>query len=201
MFMIDPANFGTPLSMLQIPGRAIQRIHEKLAGDPECTLTYYSQDCRHFSELRKVVSSDDAAVARRASVDVGYICRRCQIVYPGRSTCATHQESVCYRDAAASGGGSAIPSGSIVKLEQMQYECVACRGSLRFSTAAEYKTHCGLESHRSAASAWLRNRSHGQNRPSSSSAAPPGEVAPSSNPASAGASTPVTSSAYEGSSK
>jgi len=190
--MFDPANFGTPLAMLQIPGRAIQRIQEKLASDADCTLTYYSQDCRHFSELRKVVSADDAAVARRASVDVGYICRRCQIVYPGRSTCAAHQESACYRDAAsgsAGAGGSAIPAGAIIKLEQMQYECASCRGNPRFSTAAEYKSHCGNESHRTAATAWLRMRSS-QSRPSSSSTAllSPSEVSR------AGASTPLPSS-------
>jgi hypothetical protein len=189
MFMLDPANFGTPLAMLQIPGRAIQRIQEKLTSDSECTLTYYSQDCRHFSELRKVVSADDAAVARRASVDVGYICRRCHIVYPGRSTCAAHQEAVCYRDAASGSAGSTIPAGSIVKLEQMQYECAACRGSPRFSTAAEYKSHCGHDSHRSAASAWLRSRS--QNRPSSSAAQQ--QPAEASSAAPAGASTPLSS--------
>jgi AT-binding transcription factor 1 len=193
MFMFDPANFGTPLAMLQIPGRAIQRIREKLAGDPDCTLTYYSQDCRHFSELRKVVAADDVSAARRASVDVGYICRRCQIVYPGRSTCASHQEAVCYRDAASGSGGvsgSAIPAGSIVKLEQMQYECAACRGNLRFSTAAEYKSHCGQDAHRTATSAWLRAH-HSQSRPSSSAVARPPSDAPGSAPA--GASTPLPS--------
>jgi len=82
MFMqYDPANFGTPLSILQIPAKAIQRVQEKLS-DPDCTLTRYTQDCRHFVDLRKLVSPDDFAVARRASLDVGYICRRCQIVYP-----------------------------------------------------------------------------------------------------------------------
>lgn len=104
-FMYDPANFGTPLTLLQIPARSIQRIQEKLT-DNECVLTYYSQDCRHFSDLQKTVSADDWVVARRAFVDVGYICRRCHIVYPGRNACTTHQETMCYQDAMGSSTGS-----------------------------------------------------------------------------------------------
>ena len=147
MFMLDPANFGTPLALLQIPARSIQRIQEKLS-DADCSVTYYSQDCRHFSDLRKAVGADDWTVARRTTVDVGYICRRCHIVYPGRTACAGHQEAQCYRDA----GGA--PNNAIVKLEQMQYECAACR--VRASTIAEYKTHCAADSHRKAAAAWVR---------------------------------------------
>ena len=146
MFMLDPANFGTPLSLLQIPSRSIQRIQEKLT-DPDCTMTHYSQDCRHFSDIRKTVGADDWTVARRATVDVGYICRRCHIVYPGRTACAGHQDAQCYRDGGAS-------NSSIVKLEQMQYECAACR--VKASTIAEYKTHCTGDSHRKAAAAWVR---------------------------------------------
>jgi hypothetical protein len=165
MFMYDPDNFGTPLTLLQIPARSIQHIQEKLS-DSECTLTYYSQDCRHFSDLQKVVSSDNWTVARRAFVDVGYICRRCHIVYPGRNSCAVHQETLCYRDAASSGRSTSVPANAIVKLEQMQYECLACRNSPRFSTAAEYKAHCANESHRTATVAWLHAQA--QVRPATS---------------------------------
>lgn len=146
MFMLDPANFGTPLSMLQIPARSIQRIQEKLS-DADCAVTYYSQDCRHFSDLRKAVASDDWTLARRATVDVGYICRRCHIVYPGRTACASHQDVQCYRDGSA-------PNNAIVKLEQIQYECAACR--VKTSTIVEYKSHCAADSHRKAAAAWIR---------------------------------------------
>jgi len=156
MFMLDPANFGTPLTLLQIPPRSIQRIQEKLT-DVDCVTTYYSQDCRHFSDLRKAVGSDDWSVARRATVDVGYICRRCHIVYPGRTACAGHQDAQCYRD-----GGA--PNNAIVKLEQMQYECAACR--VKASTIAEYKTHCADELHRKAAAAWVRI--HSAQQPSTS---------------------------------
>ena len=145
--MLDPANFGTPLTLLQIPARSIQRIQEKLTSDGDCAVTHYSQDCRRFSDLRKSVAADDWTVARRITVDVGYICRRCHIVYPGRTSCAGHQEAQCYRDVAA-------PRNAIVKLEQVQYECSACR--LKASTIAEYKTHCAGDWHRKAAAAWIR---------------------------------------------
>ena len=144
--MLDPANFGTPLTLLQIPSRSIQRIQEKLT-DADCAMTYYTQDCRHFSDLRKAVGAEDWTVARRSTVDVGYICRRCHIVYPGRTACAGHQDAQCYRD-----GGA--PTNAIVKLEQLQYECAACR--VKASTVSEYKTHCTGETHRKAAAAWVR---------------------------------------------
>jgi len=162
MFMLDPANFGTPLALLQIPTRSIQRIQEKLT-DPDCTVTYYSQDCRHFSDLRKTVSAESWTVARRATVDVGYICRRCHIVYPGRTACAGHQEGQCYRDAGTP------PNNAIVKLEQMQYECAACR--VKASTIAEYKTHCAADSHQKTVAAWIRV--HAAQQQSSTAAAAP----------------------------
>jgi len=161
--MLDPANFGTPLTLLQIPARSIQRIQDKLTTDADCTLTYYTQDCRHFSDLRKTVGSEDWAVARRATVDVGYICRRCHIVYPGRAACAGHQDTQCYRDT-----GARRPNNAIVKLEQLQYECAACR--VKTSTISEYKTHCAADSHRKAAAAWARV--HSSATTSSKQAAP-----------------------------
>jgi len=145
--MLDPANFGTPLTMLQIPAKSIQRVQEKLGADADCAVTYYAQDCRHFSDLRKAVSADDWSLARRASVDVGYICRRCHIVYPGRAACLAHQ------DGGAAGRGRGGGGGAIVKLEQLQYECAACR--CRTSTIVEFKSHCAGEGHRKAAAAVL----------------------------------------------
>ena len=188
MFMLDPANFGTPLTLLQIPARSIQRIQEKLT-DTDCTVTHYSQDCRHFSDIRKAVGSDDWTVARRATVDVGYICRRCHIVYPGRTACAGHQEAQCYRD-----GGA--PNNAIMKLEQLQYECSACR--VRTSTIAEYKTHCAGESHRKAAAAWIRVHYAAQ-QPASATPRPESDtphaavVAPTSTPSVFNRPTPNTS--------
>jgi len=152
--MLDPANFGTPLAMLQIPAKSIQRVQEKLA-DPDCAVTYYAQDCRHFSDLRKAVSADDWALARRSTVDVGYICRRCNIVYPGRAACSAHQDAQCYRDG---GAGNAI-----VKLEQLQYDCAACRS--KASTIAEFKAHCAGDSHRKAAAAWARAHAAASSQP------------------------------------
>jgi len=160
LLMLDPANFGTPLTLLQIPSRSIQRVQDKLA-DPACTVTYYAQDCRHFGDLRKAVSADDWALARRSALDVGYICRRCHIVYPGRAACTAHQEAQCYR-------GEAAGATTIVKLEQLQYECAACRS--RTSTVADFKAHCAGDQHRRAAAAWLR--AHARAAPAASQPAP-----------------------------
>ena len=94
MFMYDPVNYGTPLMMLQIPPASIQKIQEK-ASDANCKLTNYTQDCRSFSDLKKYVSSEDWSVACRATLDVGYICKKCRVVFPGRSACTAHQQAIC----------------------------------------------------------------------------------------------------------
>ena len=187
--MYDPANYGTPLTMLQIPAKAIQKIQEK-SDDVECTLTYYTQDCRHFADLKKSVSADDWAVARRASVDVGYICKKCHIVYPGRSACVAHQQATCYQ------GSKGEETGSVLKLEQLQYECGACR--VRCSTVGEYKTHCSQDSHRRVTATCLHgSRSQTQSvarslTPSTSRSLTPG-AGRSQTPSAARSQTPSTS--------
>lgn len=139
MFLYDPINFGTPLNMLQIPHTCIKKIQEKMQ-DKDCTVTHYAQDCHSFADLRRCVAPEDWLMARRATVDVGYICKKCHIVYPGRAACIAHQQMSCFA------GGTPRPDGVILKLEQLQYECSACL--IRCSTVSEFKTHCSQDAHR-----------------------------------------------------
>lgn len=139
MFMYDPVNFGTPLNLLQIPPACIKKIQEKLQ-DKDCTLTHYTQDCHGFADLRRWVTDEDWSVARKVMVDVGYICKKCQIVYPGRSACIVHQQTTCFL-----GSPQNVGENGILKLEQLQYECSAC--SVRCSTIVEFKAHCSLDFH------------------------------------------------------
>lgn len=138
MFLYDPINFGTPLNMLQIPHTCIKKIQDKLQ-DKDCTVTHYAQDCHSFADLRRCVAPEDWLMARRSTVDVGYICKKCHIVYPGRAACTAHQQMSCF-------SGTPRPDGAILKLEQLQYECSACL--IRCSTVSEFKTHCSQDPHR-----------------------------------------------------
>lgn len=140
MLAYDPLVFGTPLPLLQIPAAAIKSVSEKLT-EAGALLARYTQDCQALADLHNVVSAADLTVAAEATLDVGYICKKCQMVYPARESCVGHQRSVCLAN-------SSLPKGfePIMKLEQVQYECRAC--SERFSTILEFKSHCQLEAHK-----------------------------------------------------
>lgn len=140
----DPLAFGTPLAFLQIPAAAIKSVSEKLL-EPGSILARYTQDCQALADLHSVVSAVDLTVAAEATLDVGYICKKCQMVYPAKESCITHQRTTCLATQSALSKGFE----PIIKLEQVQYECRACNE--RFSTIAEFKGHCQQEAHRS----WL----------------------------------------------
>ena len=140
MFMYDPATFGTPLTLLQIPQRAIQSVQSKLQ-DEGCVITRYTQDCKSLADLKSMVSARDYETVSEAMVDVGYICRKCQMVYPGKDACVNHQQVTCYQS-------KNLPQDkTIIKLEQIQYECTSC--AVKVSTLHEYQAHCDTEAHKS----------------------------------------------------
>ena len=140
MFMYDPATFGTPLTLLQIPPQAIQSVQAELQNEG-CVITRYTQDCRNLDDLKTMVSAWDYDSAAEAMVDVGFICRKCQMVYPGKDACVNHQRVTCYQN-------KNLPQDkTIIKLEQIQYECKAC--SVKYSTLHEYQLHCNLDPHKS----------------------------------------------------
>ena len=140
MYMCDPMTFGTPLTLMQIPGEAIRDIECKLQ-EAGCTIARYTQDCMMLCDLTTHVSAADTTCAREAMVDVGYICKKCHMVYPARDACVNHQRMLCYQSEP-----DADPAKSILKLEQIQYECCAC--SVKFSSISDYKTHCEQDGHK-----------------------------------------------------
>ena len=150
MFMYDPATFGTPLAMLQIPPGAIASVQSK-AMDPNIVLTHYAQDCKNLQSLKAELSTTDASCVRANMVDVGYICKQCHMVYPGREACIGHQAHVCYR-----GKNAAETKTAILKLEQLQYDCAACRQP--FSTTAEFLQHVSSEQHKQKAHKYLAQK-------------------------------------------
>lgn len=139
MFMYDPATFGTPLTMLQIPPEAIRDVQTKLQQEG-IAKAYYTQDLKSVRELKQSLPENHGNFVRAAAVDVGYICRKCHMVYPGREACITHQHMVCYQ------GRNVDDAKGILKLEQLQYECKAC--SEKLSTVAEFRSHCNTDLHK-----------------------------------------------------
>lgn len=146
----DPLTFGTPLPLLQIPPQAIKDVSIKLS-EPKATVAQYTQDCKSISSLRSLVNSVDYSCVREATVDVGYICKKCQMVYPAKDACLTHQRTICFQ-------GGKVPDNIMpwLKLEQIQYECRLCCD--KFSTVQEYKMHCQMEAHK-AKTARLHHKS------------------------------------------
>lgn len=138
--MYDPTAFGTPLALLQIPSEAIATVQAKVQ-DSQCTLTHYCQDNGSIAALRSKLSPEDARCLTKSSVDVGFICKKCHMVYPGREGCANHQQSLCYQ-----GEKHLAEMKTMVKLEQVQYHCSACNAS--HNTAKEFETHAASDSHR-----------------------------------------------------
>ena len=136
--MYDPTTFGTPLTLLQIPASAIQEVQNKLDME-DVLVSKYTQDCKTLSDLKSMVAASDYALAKETSVDVGYICRKCHMVYPGKDACVNHQQTMCYQ-------GKKQDDSIRLKLEQTQYMCSLCQESV--STLAEYKLHCSQETHK-----------------------------------------------------
>lgn len=140
MLGYDPMTYGTPLPLLQIPQQAIRDVSSKLM-EPKATIGQYTQDCKSIGSLRSLVSNIDYNCAREATVDVGYICKKCQMVYPVKDACMSHQRIICFP-----GGKIHDAINVILKLEQIQYECKLCLD--KFSTVSEFKSHCGTEGHK-----------------------------------------------------
>ncbi|XP_067652844.1 zinc finger homeobox protein 4-like isoform X2 [Haliotis asinina] len=163
MMAYDPLSFGTPLPLLQIPQDAIKNVSEMLT-DPKSSLAQYTQDSKSVSTLKNQVSSVDYACAQESTVDVGYICKKCQMVYPAKEACITHQRAVCFAGAKVSENMKPM-----LKLEQKQYECRAC--TERFSTAYEYKLHTQMEVHKVKATKLYQRKSEGSSSTAGSSPA------------------------------
>jgi AT-binding transcription factor 1 len=156
--------YGTPLPLLQIPQQAIKDVSSKLM-DPKATIGQYTQDCKSISSLRSLVTSSDYNCAREATVDVGYICKKCQMVYPAKEACVSHQRMVCFP-------GGKLPEGVNItlKLEQIQYECKLC--AEKVSTVQEFKTHCDTDKHKMKLAVYQQQRHSGATTPKSSTHSP-----------------------------
>ena len=127
--------------------------------EPKGSVAQYTQDCKSISSVRSLVNTVDYSCVRESSVDVGYICKKCQMVFPSKAGCENHQQTVCFT--------GQIPEGitPMLKLEQIQYECRLCTD--KFSTVQEFKTHCGVDTHKTRV-ARLQHKSSSSTSPAHS---------------------------------
>lgn len=147
----DPMTHGTPLALLQVPATALQEISKKLA-DGKANVARFSQDGKTLADLKSIVSEQDHACAQTNDVEVGFVCKKCHLVYPAEALCFNHQRSICFPNKNPS------ELAAVLRLVQIQYQCKLCKdgegaGSgaaqdmASYATHEEYKYHCALESH------------------------------------------------------
>lgn len=134
---------GIQLVQLQVPKRAIEQIQDCLK-DKTCSLATYSEDCLTSAEVKTRLDSAEIAWLAEKAIHVGYICKRCHIVFPQVDACHAHQAALCFKGAEHFGD-------SVLKLEQRLYQCSCCKAHC--ATVKEFKVHCAQEDHhRKAAS-------------------------------------------------
>lgn len=131
---------GIQLVQLQIPKRAIEQIQDCLK-DKTCILATYSEDCLTSAESRTHLDSGEITWLLEKAIHVGYICKRCHVVFPQVDACNAHQMALCFKGAEHFGD-------SVLKLEQRLYQCSRCR--VHCATVKEFKVHCAQEDHRKA---------------------------------------------------
>ncbi|GIX72806.1 uncharacterized protein CEXT_167731 [Caerostris extrusa] len=77
--------------------------------------------------------------ASEVTVDVGFVCKKCHMVYPAEVLCLNHQRASCFQNKPVS------EIKATLKLVQCHVECRACRE--RFTTIIDFKFHCDMDRH------------------------------------------------------
>ncbi|PIO65487.1 homeobox domain protein [Teladorsagia circumcincta] len=97
----DPAMFGTPVSMLQIPDSVKMRIKSDITAG--LSSTRFTQDGLSVDELRKKLDAEDARTLCHKEVEVGWACPSCTNVFQQEALLKNHQRTVCQGTDAVSG--------------------------------------------------------------------------------------------------
>ncbi|XP_065314347.1 uncharacterized protein LOC135923494 [Gordionus sp. m RMFG-2023] len=167
-------NEGTPLNLLQISPKVLLDIQKILFTDISCEKPnfVFTQDASSLKDLGEKSDS----VVQEISAQVGFVCRKCHLVYPCGSACLSHVS----KDGCLLSGIPDVPkqiseispethTKLMLKLVQTYYKCVPCtslpasdhqngttgkEGKLRnindayhFSTAIDFNHHCRTDAH------------------------------------------------------
>uniref|UniRef100_T1JJE0 Uncharacterized protein n=1 Tax=Strigamia maritima TaxID=126957 RepID=T1JJE0_STRMM len=139
-FFFDPTSQGTPLALLPLPEATMAEVNEKMSvGD--ASVVRYVQDGKPAleaeAEMSEFVSETRALHAAPTDMDVGFVCKKCQLVFVTQTQCENHQRTVCLPDCKM--------AEPIVRLVQVCFECRLCNE--KTATLSEFKVHCDSNNH------------------------------------------------------
>lgn len=137
-FLYDSNMYSTPLSLLQLPSAALSEVTQKLSQTGN-TCARITQDGKNLSDLKGRIPDPDFHQAVEVEVDIGFVCKKCQMVYPAEVLCLNHQRASCFPTKAIG------DIKAMLKLVQIHVECRACRE--RFVTVLDFKFHCDMDRH------------------------------------------------------
>jgi hypothetical protein len=137
----DGGGGGTPLPLLQLPATTLQAVGEA------------SSSCESGVSTVRIPPATDSdtpplmppqtVYCREVESEVGFVCKKCRLAFPGEAGLQGHQRVVCYQ-------GMPAESRGAVRLVQTQYECKLCPASAeteKMTSLLEFKHHCESEAH------------------------------------------------------
>ncbi|XP_076370917.1 zinc finger homeobox protein 3-like [Tachypleus tridentatus] len=133
----DANMYSTPLSLLQLPPPALLDVTQKMT-QPGNSITRFSPDGKTMVNLKGSIQEIDFKQVAEVDVDIGFVCKNCQMVYPSEALCLNHQRATCFRTTKGD-------IRAILKLVQVNFECHVC--CERFTTILDFKFHCDMDRH------------------------------------------------------
>lgn len=131
---------GTPLALLQLPTTTLQTIGESLSScEPGVSVVRITAPADSDSSP---LMPSLATYLREVESEVGFVCKKCRLAFPGEAGLLGHQRVSCYQGVPADARGA-------VRLVQIHYECKLCSTPEidRMSSLLEFKRHCETEAH------------------------------------------------------
>ena len=131
---------GTPLALLQLPTTTLQAIGEALSScEPGMSVVRIAAPADSDSSP---LMPSQAAYFRELESEVGFVCKKCRLAFPGEAGLLGHQRISCYQGVPADSRGA-------VRLVQVHYECKLCSTSEmdRMTSLLDLKRHCETEAH------------------------------------------------------
>ena len=125
---------------MQLPQQAIKDVTQKLS-EAGCEIARYTHDLSSLESAALVAASANALAPVERMLDVGWVCKRCHMVYPREEACLRHR---CMLESGTTAtSATSASSASPLKLEQIQYACSECETTAATccSTVAEFRRH------------------------------------------------------------
>ncbi|XP_022252916.1 uncharacterized protein LOC111088132 [Limulus polyphemus] len=133
----DSSIYSTPLSLLQLPPAAVLDVTQKLCQLGHST-TRFSQDGKNISDFKGSIQEADVQQLNEVDIDIGFVCKKCQMVYPAELLCINHQRASCFAHIKEE-------DRAVLKLVQIYFECKVCRE--RFTSVLDFKFHADMDRH------------------------------------------------------